>query len=609
MRQRAKAGTGRDRRRLALWSSAMVAALAAMLPVATPASAQGKGGAVSAPTLGIELTPSPAAAGHGQIGAIAVELRLGGLAIPAGQPVLRLPLVASNVDSIAMVLGRLDVRDAQGPLHLVARTVDLPLEAARDEESGGPSREWVADRATSGALTVRYNVPAEATLPPRGPAPPFAFSNDGQGASGAGHMFLLLPPGQAAYRTKVSWNLAALPKGAQGISSYGEGTVNVSEALTAGQLRMAYYMVGRIGIWPHPVPARGFFAAWQGQAPFDAEALMRWTGALYGHYASLFGQASPPPYGVFLRYNPINAGGGVGLYHSFVTTFGRAGGQGSDPEEVRITLAHEMFHTFQPYITQPAGLESSWFGEGLATFYQRRLPLRYGLITPEAFLRDLNKHAGRYYTSAMAEAPNSEVPKRFWADTRIRTLPYDRGMLYFATIDDAVRKRSQGKRSLDDLMLALLAKEKAGAALGNADWEALLQSELGNGAVDDFRAFLGGREPVPASDAFGPCFERTTRPMRRYELGFDSAVLAQTQRIVRGLIPGSAADRAGLRNGDEIVLPVPQDGIQGNQEEWLKLSIRREGRVFPLTYLPRGETVQAYQWQRVAGVSDDRCAL
>lgn len=606
MAQRTKAGTWNDRKRCAAGRSLSIMGLVGALSVSLALAAHAQGQRPDTPTLGIDLSPEPAAGG---IGAIAVELRLGGVAVPAGQPVLRLPLVASNVDSIATVLTGLDVRDANGPLHLVARTVDLPLEAARDEESGGPSREWVADRATRGPLTVRYTVPAEATLPPRGPAPPFAFSNDGQGASGAGHMFLLLPPGSAAYRTRVNWNLAALPKGAQGVSSYGQGTVDVAEPLTAGQLRMAYYMVGRIGIWPRPAPSHGFFAAWQGQPPFDAAALMRWTGTLYGHYASFFGQTSPPPYGVFLRYNPINAGGGVGLYHSFVTTFGRKGGQGSDPDEVRFTLAHEMFHTFQPYIAQPAGLESSWFGEGLATFYQRRLPLRFGQISPAAFLKDVNHYAARYYTSAMANQPNSEVPKRFWADTRIRTLPYDRGMLYFATIDDAVRKHSQGRRSLDDLMLAMLAREKAGAVLVNADWEALLQAELGQNAVEDFHAFLAGKAPLPASDAFGPCFERTTQRLRQYDLGFDPAVLAQTKRIVRGVVPGSAADRAGLRNGDEIVVPVPQDGIQGNQTEWLKLSIRREGRVFPLTYLPRGDTVSAYQWRRVAGVPDDRCAL
>jgi membrane-associated protease RseP (regulator of RpoE activity) len=83
----------------------------------------------------------------------------------------------------------------------------------------------------------------------------------------------------------------------------------------------------------------------------------------------------------------------------------------------------------------------------------------------------------------------------------------------------------------------------------------------------------------------------------------------EPSRIVRGLVSGSAAERAGLRNGDQIVKPVPQDGIQANQTEILHLEIKRDGKVFSLSYLPRGETVQAYQWERVAGVPDSDCLL
>ena len=43
-------------------------------------------------------------------------------------------------------------------------------------------------------------------------------------------------------------------------------------------------------------------------------------------------------------------------------------GRGSDINDVKITLAHEMFHTFSPYIVDPPGKESSWFGEELAMF-------------------------------------------------------------------------------------------------------------------------------------------------------------------------------------------------------------------------------------------------
>ena len=288
-------------------------------------------------------------------------------------------------------------------------------------------------------------------------------------------------------------------------------------------------------------------------------------------------------------------------------TFGK--GNGADIDKLKLTLAHEMFHTFQPYITEPAGLASSWFGEGLASLYEARLPLRSGHLGPDDFLANINSAAGRYYTSIMATVPNAQVPLRFWADTRIRTLPYDRGMLYFVTVDHAVRQNSGGKRSLDDLVLAMLARQRLNGRTSNADWESLLEQEVGPDAVTAFRAFLEGEMPIPAPDALGPCFRPAKARLRRYETGFEPAVLAEPRRIVRGVIPGSNAFAAGLRDGDEIVDPVPQDSIQGDQLRLLSLKLRRSERVFEISYLPRGEAVDVLQWDRVAGVPDRSCAL
>lgn len=582
--------------------AAMVLSLAITASIVSPSVA-----AKSDASLGITLAPVTASADPDRIDTVDVTLRFDEIAVKPGDPLLSLALVTSNVDTVATTLSGLSVRDAQGPLHLKVRDIDLPETSMRDSVGGGPTRQWLTDRAPQGPVTVQYSVPADATIPPRGPAPPLSFIADGGGVSAAGHIFLLLPPANVKYRTRYSWNLDRAPKGSRGISSLGEGTVTAPEPLDRTQLRMSFFMGGRVHTFPSQVPPAGFFGAWQGNPEFDAGGVLAWAGKLYDHYAQLFGQTKSPPYGVFLRYNPINAGGGVGLYRSFVTTFGK--GRGSDVGKIRVTLAHEMFHTFQPFITQPSGLESSWFGEGLATFYQARLPFRFGMLSPDAFLSDINWTAARYYTSAMATVPNSEVPKRFWADTRVRTLPYDRGMLYFATVDDAVRKSSGGKKSLDDLMLEMLALEKTGKTTSNADWEAVLSKYLGAAAVTDFRAFLGGAMPLPASDAFGPCFQRTTRKLRRYDLGFATDVLAQPKRIVRGLVPGSAAAKAGLRDGDEIIDPVPQDGIQGEQNEMIKLRVRRGGQAVPITYLPRGETVDAYQWERTGNIADKDCAL
>jgi hypothetical protein len=565
-------------------------ALTALAAVAALAHAQ-----PPPPTFAISLKPGLAVDGEA-IDHVDVTLEMSSVEASAGEPLLQLPLVVSNVETVAAQVTGLSARDARGPLAL----------RVEDEGSAdGATRRWIAQRPVEGTVTISYRAPITGRSAMRGAAPPLELRNDAAAFSGAGSTFLLLPPTTAPHNLSVRWNLSGLPEGVAGVSSLGPGAAAPETPEPVARLARSFFMAGTIGRYPDSGYGGPFFAAWQDNPPFDARALMEWTARLHGRYVAFFGLDRAPPYGVFLRPNPVNAGGGVGLADSFVTTFG----PDTDPEELKFTLSHEMFHTFAPSLSAPAGLESSWFGEGLAVFYARNLMLRFGQTSPEAFLNDLNFHAGRYYSSIMAEMPNSEVPRLFWADTRVRTLPYDRGSLYFAMVDDRMRKTSGGTRSLDDLMLAMAARQREGRALGNGDWEELLREYLGEEAVADFRAMLAGRMPLPDSAAFGPCFRRTTRPLRRYELGFEPAVLTEPRRIVRGLVPGSAAEQAGLRDGDEIVRPVPQDGIQGDQARLLRLEIRRDGRTFPLSYLPRGETVQAWQWERIGGVPDSACAL
>jgi len=569
---------------------AVTVALAGAGSLAAPIS-QSPPGAADGAALDVLLRPVPD--GAGEIAAIEVTLSASGLPAPAaGKPLVGLPLVVNNVETVAATVRQVAAQDARGPLRLTASNAGTGPEE---------SRVWLTDRPVEGAWTLHYVAPISGRVATRGAAPPLELRSEAGAFSGAGSTFLLLPDGGTRAGLSMRWDLAALPRGAQAISSLGPGDVKLSEPQPLGRLERSYFMAGAAGLYS----AGPFFAAWQGQPPFEARSLMAWTGQLHTKYLSFFRPKTVQPYGVFLRHNPVNAGGGVGLAGSFVATFGPQ----TDPEELKLTLAHEMFHTFAPAIGNPAGLQSSWFSEGLAVFYERTLPLRFGQIGPEDFLKNLNFHAARYYSSVMAGVPNSEVAARFWADTRVRTLAYDRGSLYFAVVNDQMRKASKGRRSLDDLLLAMIARERAGRVLSNRDWEEELRRNLGEGAVADFRAMLGGRQPLPPSDAFGPCFRRTTRPLRRYELGFEPVVLTEPRRIVRGLVPGSEAEKAGLRNGDEIMRPVPQDGIQGNQSQLIRLQIQRKGQPSEISYLPRGETVQAWQWERVPTVPDARCAI
>jgi hypothetical protein len=55
--------------------------------------------------------------------------------------------------------------------------------------------------------------------------------------------------------------------------------------------------------------------------------------------------------------------------------------------------------------------------------------------------------------------------------------------------------------------------------------------------------------------------------------------------------------------------PVPLEEAQSDPEKTLTLQVRRGDESFDVEYLPRGEAVDGYLWQRVEGVPDAECGM
>lgn len=553
-------------------------ASAAMLPVGAAAPDTGSG----APFV-IRLSPA-AADGAGHVPFVDVTLTAYDMHAVAGAVVFELPLVANTVVTSGGDLQSLTMSDRAGTLAVTTRD--------RVDDGSNTTREWRVTRPVDGLVTVRYRVPIDAAAPPLA-LPQYEMRTEAGTFSAAGNAFLLLPADKRPRRVQVRWNLARSGRGAVGVSSFGIGNGASHVAEPAEAIAASYFMGGRPG---HVGPAGdGFFAAWQGTPPFAMAPLMTWAGKLHRYYGGFFGY-TPPRFGVFGRTNARNPGSGIGLHDSFAFTFNHT----STPDDLRTLLAHEMLHSWvnslDGSMDRAGGLDRSWFGEGLAVHYQRTLPFRAGMISADDFLKDLNQTAARYYTNIRIATPNAAIPSEFWRDTRVRVLPYDRGSLYFETVDAQIRAATNGLRSLDDIVRAMLRTRRAGGTMDEALYRRLLKAELGERGIADLDAMLGGATMLPPSNAYGAQFHRVIRLLRRYDLGFDMASLQAKPRIVRGLVAGSNAAKAGLRDGDEILNSFPQDALQGDQQAYVTLDVQRAGQAISIRYQPRGEAVEAYQW-------------
>ena len=540
------------------------------------------GGAEPAPRMTVMIKPGAMSEAAGQ-GDVDVSLRIPAVDFPAGAPLLRLSTMVPG-SSKPQTVDRLTVNDGLGPVPLESRNQD-------------GTRIWSSTRAVKGELVVQYREPVENSPMTQG-GPPLAPRIDGDGFSSVGDMFLMSPQTKAPYRIAIEWDLSAMGAGAAAVSSFGDGNVELPAGEVA-RLNTSLFMAGHLKREPQAKVTSGFSSVWVGEPPFDPRPAMQWTGKLHAWMSAFFHDRSEPPYRVFLRFNPMNAGGGAAFPNSFIVTYG----EGVTGESLKSILGHEMTHTWT------ANSLGKWYSEGNAVYYQALLSWRAGMITDDQFLADLNKTASRYYTNSLKDTPDEQILPRFWEDTRIRVLPYDRGGIYFAVLNGKIGRASAGKRSVDDLIRTMMDRSQANQPVTEAVWLDLLRKEIGAAGPAVHRSMMAGGLMLPESDDYGPCFRRTTTKIRRFELGFDPKSMIGGAKTIRGLMPDSEAAKAGLREGDKINYSAGLDSVQADVHRTLTLQVTRDGKTFPITYLPRGEAVDAYQWERIPGIAEDRCQV
>ena len=553
----------------------LTAAALALGLLTTPAMA------AEAPLMTVLIKPSRMSEAAG--GKVEVTVTVPAMDVAAGQPLFALPTMAPGMPS-PQPREDLTITDAEGAVPLANYTPTT-------------SDAWTATRRVHGEVTVRYTLPIDNA---RGSGPPINLRVDGDGFSSPGRMLLAVPQTEAAYRVALKWDLAAMGPGAVGISSYGDGDATIA-AGKPSRLTRVMFMAGH----PKREPADGgssFSASWLADPPFDPRPMLKWTGELHSWMSKFFKDEEEPPYRVFIRSNPQNPGGGVAMHQAFMVGYGPE----TTAESLKSILGHEMTHTW----TSTGEVLGKWYAEGNAVYYQALLPWRAGMITTDQYLADVNRVAARYYANPKKHASEAEATARFWDDGFVRVLPYDRGAMYFAVLNGQVKRASGGQRSIDDLIREMIVRERRGQEISDAVWIDLLRREIGEEGPKIHAAMISGEGlMLPQSDDFGPCFRRVARTIRVFEPGFDITGMSMGQaRVVKGLKAGSEAAKAGLRDGDQIVAAPLGDKAQLNHQAPVTVKVTREGKPLSFTYLPRGEPVEIYQWERVSGVPESACS-
>jgi hypothetical protein len=550
----------------------LLAATAAGVLICAPATAQVAG--KTPPLLALKVKPTELDVAA-RTATLEVTMVVEGVATPAGKPLLTHLNGAPNIALPFRVEG-LAATDDKG---------DLPL-ASKD---GG--RTYTAARDAVGKLTVTYRRPISAAT---GGSLSTIPTVDGPGVSGIANMLFPLPTSAQRYHLTMDWDLSAMPAGSTAVTSVGEGLHIDAPSVPMAKLNYIMIMAGKIKREPDP-PVGSFSAVWTGDPTFDAAKAMQWASRLHHFMSRFFADPVELPYHVFMR---AHAGGnGVAAPMAFTIGYNAR----TTPEGVESLLGHEMTHTWT------AADIGKWYSEGNAVYYQTLLPWRAGMMPTEKRLRDINLTAVRYYTNDVLNAPDSDVLPNFWSDMRYNVLSYDRGALYFAVLNGKIRRKSGGKRSVDDLIRAMVQLDREDKPITEQTWVDLLQKELGDEGPAIHKGMMSGTlRLVPESDDYGPCFRRISTRIGRYDVGFGGPEI-KNRPVVENLRPDSNAAKAGLREGDKVTSQTSTDGAQKDPNMTLTLHVTRGDQKFDVTYVPRGELRDVYQWERVPGVPESAC--
>jgi predicted metalloprotease with PDZ domain len=319
---------------------------------------------------------------------------------------------------------------------------------------------------------------------------------------------LLLPdvPDDTPAHVEVEVDVAAMPKGTEGLYSLGPGRHDT----TMRALRHAYVAAGRFATFRHAAGNLTLEARAPVSASLDLASASRDLSRFLDAEARLFADEHPET--LRLLWIGMPAGGGAhGTSLTGSAMVWRDDGVAWTSDDVRL-VAHEMFHLYNGQIIERsagegADAETYWFSEGVTEFYTDELLRRAGVTTAHQWLEALRDRLRRYHRHPDCETPNAKADMK-WGGAAMQ-LPYLRGSLVAAYVDHLLKRRFAGARSLDDVMRALLARARGGAPPIEPDAVmSLLTRDLAPAEAGLVRSVLldGRRLSVP-TDTFGACVE------------------------------------------------------------------------------------------------------
>ena len=260
-------------------------------------------------------------------------------------------------------------------------------------------------------------------------------------------------------------------------------------------------------------------------------------------------------------------------------------------------LMHEHVHTWIPGRvggaitgeTEPSGY---WFSEGFTDFLTQRAAVRAGLWPAEVAIESWNEALVENYASPVRDAPNDAIIAGFWTDGDFQRLPYHRGMIFAALIDQTIHAETGGRLDLDDVLLAMQDDPPADPApLAFAD-RVLDVTGVDIAPLIDRHIINGEPVSLPA-ETFGACglVETISEPVFVY--GMSGQRNADDRYEIAAVDPDGPAATAGFQPG--MIILERLEGAVGDATVDSVLRVQTpQGETLDLRYRPTNGEVRTY---------------
>jgi predicted metalloprotease with PDZ domain len=236
--------------------------------------------------------------------------------------------------------------------------------------------------------------------------------------------------------------------------------------------------------------------------------------------------------------------------------------------------SHEYFHAWWVKTIKPASFheldlsrenytEQLWIFEGFTSYYDELSLLRSKLLTPEQYLdlfaqtiTRVQKSSGRHI-QPLAESSYEAWTKFYQQDENAPNAIvsyYTKGALLAFVLDIEIRKRTQGKKSLDDV-LRYAWKNYQQSGLEDDTIQSIVSQITNSNFTDFFDDYLYGVEELPLQDSFayvGVKYQLVKRLEDLTDFGLIIKTQGEFSQIMQ-VFSNTSAQQSGLYVGDKIV--------------------------------------------------------